>query len=98
MHLRFDHVIVGGVEDVAADDPHDALLHHGLVGSPGQPRLRVLLAGPEGRVGGNGDGAVGTWGWERRGSQRVRVLQEAKLRFCSTVCEPGGGVGGVRDV
>lgn len=66
MHLRFDHVIVGGVEDVAADDPHDALLHHGLVGSPGQPRLRVLLAGPEGRVGGNRDGAVGTWGGGRK--------------------------------
>lgn len=77
MHLRFDHVIVGGVEDVATDDPHDALLHHGLVGRPGQPRLHVLLAGPEGRVGGNGDGAVGTW--ERGGgSHRVRALREAK--------------------
>lgn len=77
-HLRFDHVIVGGVEDIAADDPHDALLHDSLVGSPGQPRLRVLLTGPERRVGGNRDGAVGTWGGRERGSQRVRVLQEAR--------------------
>lgn len=50
-NLRFDHVIVGGVEDVAPDDPHDALVHHGLVGRPRQPGLGVLLAGPEGGVG-----------------------------------------------
>lgn len=59
-YLRFDHVVVGGVEDVASDDPHDALVHHGLVGSPGQPGLRVLLPGPEGGAGRNRDGAVGT--------------------------------------
>lgn len=52
-HLRFDHVIVGGVEDVASDDPHDALVHRGLVGSPGQPDFRVLLPAPEGGVGRN---------------------------------------------
>lgn len=50
-NLRFDHVIVGGVEDVASNDPHDVLVHHGLVGSPGQPGLGVLLPGPEGGVG-----------------------------------------------
>lgn len=59
-YVRFDHVIVGGVEDVASDDPHDALVHHGLVGSSGQAGICVLLTGPEGGVGGNGDGAVQT--------------------------------------
>lgn len=51
--LRFDHVIVGGVEDVASDDPHDALVYHGLVGGPGQASVHVLLPAPEGGVGRN---------------------------------------------
>lgn len=59
-YLRFDHVIVGGVEDVASDDPHYALFHHGLVGSPGQSGLGVVLPAPEGGVGRDGDGAVWT--------------------------------------
>lgn len=53
-------MIVGGVEDVASDDPHNALLHHGLVGSPGQSGLGVVLPAPEGGVGRDGDGAVWT--------------------------------------
>lgn len=61
-NLRFDHVIVWGVEDVAADDPHDLLVHHGLVGSPGQPGVGVLLPAPEGGVGRHGDSTVWTWG------------------------------------
>lgn len=59
-YVRFDHVIVGGVEDVASDDPHDALVHHRLVGSSGQASICELLTGPEGGVGGNRDGAVQT--------------------------------------
>lgn len=59
-YVRFDHVIVGGVEDVAPDDPHDALVHHRLVGSSGQAGICVLLPAPEGGVGRNRDGAVGT--------------------------------------
>lgn len=55
MNLRFDHVIVGGVEDVASDDPHDALFNYGFVGSPGQPGLRVLLPAPKRGIGRNGD-------------------------------------------
>lgn len=50
-YLRFDHVIVGGVEDVASDDPHDVLVNHGLMGGPGQPSFSVLLPTPEGGVG-----------------------------------------------
>ena len=50
---RFDHVIVGGVEDVASDDPHDALVDRGLVGGPGQAGVHVLLPAPEGGVGRN---------------------------------------------
>lgn len=60
MNLRFDHVVVRGVEDVASDDPHDPSVHHGLVGGPGQPGLGILLATPEGRVGRHRDGAVRT--------------------------------------
>lgn len=73
-YVRFDHVIVGGVEDVAADDPHEALVHHRLVGGSGQAGAGVLLPAPEGGVGRNGDGAVGTWGGEGRRSVSVRAL------------------------
>lgn len=65
-YLRLDHVKVGRVEGVASDDPHDVLVHHRLVGGPGQPRLHLLLPAPEGGVGGNRDGAVGTCGEGRR--------------------------------
>lgn len=50
-YLRFDHVIIRGVEDIASDDPHDALVHHSLVGSPGKPGLVVLIPAPEGGAG-----------------------------------------------
>lgn len=78
-HLRFDHVVVGGVEDVASDDPHYALLHHGLVGSPGQSGLGVVLPAPEGGVGRDGDGAVWTWGGKKKKTHRVK--------WCREICE-----------
>lgn len=76
-HSRFDHVIVGGVEDVSPNDPHDALVHHCLVGSPGKPRLRPKLPPcPVGGVGGDGDATVRTWREEREGvKERERERQ-----------------------
>lgn len=64
---RFDHVIVGGVEDVSPDDPHDALLHQRLVRGPGQARLGGEgFPAPETRVGRDGYGAAGAWGAGRK--------------------------------
>lgn len=60
-YLRFDHVIIGGVEDIASDDPHDALVHHSLMGCSGQPGLSVLILAPKGGAGRHRDGAVWTW-------------------------------------
>lgn len=65
-YVRLDHVVVGGVEDVASHHPHDALVHHRLVGRSGQAGRGEVLAGPEGGVGGDGDGAVGTWRGKKR--------------------------------
>lgn len=79
-HLRFDHVVVGGVEDVASDDPHYALLHHGLVGSPGQSGLGVVLPAPEGGVGRDGDGAVWTWGGKKKNKPH-------RVKWCREICE-----------
>lgn len=57
-NLRLHHVIVGGVEDVASNDPHDVLLHQSLVGSPGKCSFGILFPAPKGGVCRNRDGAV----------------------------------------
>lgn len=65
--LLEDHLEGAVVEGVSAHHPHDLLLHHGLVGSPGEGRPKGLDARqhPEGLGGGNREGAVWTWraGW-----------------------------------
>lgn len=60
--LLEDHLEGAVVEGVSAHHPHDLLLHHGLVGSPGEGRSKGFDArqDPEGLGGRNREGAVGT--------------------------------------
>lgn len=60
--LLEDHLEGAVVEGVPAHHPHDLLLHHSFVGSPGEGRSEWLDArqDPEGLGGGDGEGAVGT--------------------------------------
>lgn len=84
-HLRFDHLIVGGVEDVASHHPHDSLIHHGLVGGSGQSRLSELLPAPEGGVGRSWYRTVWTWGETKTvQSQLCSRIKKVRNRYSSS--------------